>query len=207
MKRYTSKIARRYGENLQLKGERDASPKAAIRRKPYPPGMHGKSRRRRITEYGRQLAEKQKLKAIYGVTERQFLRYFKEASKVKERTDEFLLQEFERRLDNVVWRLGWADSRAQARQMINHGHIVVNGRKLNIPSYQVKIGDELEVRAKSRDLKLFANLKDRIKNKEIQEWLLLKKTQPFKAKIVSLPKREEVNVPVDMPQVIQFYSR
>ena len=141
------KIERRYGVSLELKGERRLKGKSALEKRPYPPGQHGQ-RRGKISEYGLQLAEKQKAKFLYGVSERQFRRYFKEAARMKGNTGENLIILLERRLDNVVYRMGFATTRRQARQLVSHGHILVDGKKVNIPSYLVKPGQKISLKKK-----------------------------------------------------------
>lgn len=207
MKRYTSKISRRYGENLQLKGERDEGPKAAFRRKPYPPGIHGRTRRRKVSEYGLQLAEKQKLRIMYGLSEKQFRRFIEKAQNSSEPTNVALLKLLERRLDNVVFRLGLADSRAQARQYVAHGHINVNGSRINIPSYIVRKGDAITVRERARQLKPFTSLTPKkLKNIQIPEWLTLD-IKKLEAKVMSDPDPAQLKVPVEVPMIIEFYAR
>lgn len=211
MARYTGpvcKLCRREGEKLFLKGERCFTPKCAVEKRGYPPGMHGRRRqlRRRMSDYGLQLREKQKAKRIYGVMERQFRRYFQEALKVKGLTGATLLQTLERRLDNVVMRLGLADSRAQARQLITHGHITVNGRKMDVSSYLVEVGDEIAVRSQSRKNRYFASLTEMLDPGIVPDWLQLD-VQEMKGKVLTFPSREQIQEPINEQLVVEYYSR
>lgn len=205
MKRYKQKRARRYKESLGIKGERDDSPKAAFRRKPYPPGVHGK-KRRRISEYGQQLLEKQKLRILYGLTEKQFRRNMRQAQSSKEPTDYALLKRLEMRLDRVVLLAGFAESRAQARQFVTHGHFLVNDRKTDVPSYRVKPGDEITLKERSKKLEPFKNLSSKIKKSTLPEWLKVTK-KDLKITVKRQPQPDEIKVPVDVAQVVEFYSR
>ncbi|RME46209.1 MAG: 30S ribosomal protein S4 [Chloroflexi bacterium] len=211
MARYTGpvcKLCRREGEKLFLKGERCFTPKCAIEKRGYPPGLHGRRRqfRRRMSDYGLQLREKQKAKRIYGVMERQFRRYFKEALKVKGLTGATLLQTLERRLDNVVMRLGFAESRAQARQLVTHGHITVNGRRLNVPSYLVEIGDEIGIRPQSRKNQHFAGLAEVLDPGVVPDWLRLD-PQQMTGQVLRFPSREQIQEPINEQLIVEFYSR
>lgn len=174
-------------------------------KKPYPPGVHGK-RRRVLTEYGMQLAEKQKIRWIYGIRERQFKKYFKEASKEKGVTGDILLQKLEMRLDNVVFRLGFAGSRIIARQLVNHRHFLVNGKVVNFPSFQVKPKDVISIKKSSLKLVSFKDLKTRLKKYEPSSWLFLDKKK-LEGKVASLPTRKDAGIPADMQMVVEFYSR
>jgi len=201
------KKCRRAGQKLFLKGERCFSQKCAMIRKPYIPGIHGKSRRRRrVSEYGQQLAEKQKLRRTYGISERQFKNYFKEIATQKGNKEELLVSKLESRLDNVVFRLGWANSRGLARQLVNHGHILVNGKKAGIPSYQVKKGDLIQIKERSKKLALFLNLKTFLKKYEVPTWLSLDKKK-IEGKIVSQPKLEDIGKIGEISMIIEYYSR
>lgn len=202
------KLCRREGVKLYLKGERCFTPKCAIERRNYPPGMHGRRSqfRRRVSDYGLQLREKQKAKRIYGVMERQFRRYFQQALKVKGLTGAMLLQTLERRLDNVVYRLGLADSRAQARQLVNHGHITVNGRKMDIPSYLVRVGDVIGVRERSRRNAHFRSIVERLDPARVPEWLELS-PDALEGRVLALPKREQIDEPINEQLIVEFYSR
>lgn len=211
MARYTGsvcKLCRREGMKLFLKGERCSSPKCALERRSYAPGMHGRQAqyRRRVSDYGRQLRAKQRVRRIYGVLERQFRRYFELARRTRGRTGAELLCILERRLDNVVYRLGLGDSRAQARQLVSHGHFEVNGRKLNIPSALVKAGDEVQVRGSSRDNGHFLGLAEILEHRSVPEWLSLNASE-MSGTVVSLPKREQIDVPADEQLIVAYYSR
>jgi small subunit ribosomal protein S4 len=207
MKRYNSKRERKYGQNLQIKGERSLSAKAAFRRRPFAPGQAGKSKfRRRLSEYGRQLAEKQKLRISYGLKERQFRNVIQKAMKSIEQTDLAVMRILEKRLDNVVLKMGVASSRAQARQLVVHGHILVNGRKTNIPSYSVKKGDVISLKKKLQESSLCKDLTLKLKNYTPPTWISLDKKQ-LEAKIVNDPQDKDLETSIDLPQVIEFYSR
>lgn len=207
MARYRESVCkqcRREGLKLFLKGERCMTEKCSFDRRSYPPGQHG-TRRAKFSEYGIQLREKQKAKRIYGILERQFSLYFKRAERKKGITGENLLRLLEQRLDNVVFRLGFASSRSAARQLVRHGHFSVNGKKTNIPSYSVKPGDCIEVRFESQDLKI---LHDQVNKKEVKapQWLNLDKNN-LKGTVLSLPNREDIAVPIQEQLVIELYSR
>lgn len=211
MARYTDsvcKLCRREGEKLFLKGERCFSPKCAIERRPYPPGVHGKqvAFRRKMSDYGLQLREKQKARRIYGVLERQFRKYFKAAQRAPGLTGENLLQLLERRLDNVIYRLGFADSRAQARQIVNHGHIQLNGRKVDIPSALVNEGDEITIRSQSRQNEYFKYLAESIGHKALPAWLSVNENV-LSGTITALPVRSEIEISVNEQLIVEYYSR
>lgn len=189
---------RKAGEKLFLKGDRCTSPNCAVTRR-LSTNVKGQSRRNKKSEYGLQLAEKQQAKAEYGIREKQFRNYFIKAARAKEATGTALLQNLEMRLDNVIYRLGWVKSRSQARQLVNHGHFTVNDKKVDIPSYRVKIKDEIST-LKAEILKLTANDKPIVPN-----WLESKKD--FKAVVKSLPGREEIETAVDEQLIVEFYSR
>ncbi len=200
-----SKVDRRFGAVLSNK----KSAGKILSRRNFPPGQHGrvKGRKRKLTEFGLRLMEKQKLKFLYGgLREKQFRRYFEEASKAKGNTGQVLLQLLERRLDNVVYRLGMAVTRRQARQMIAHGHILVNGKKVDIPSYRVQVGDIIELKPASRDVPQFIENIQSIDPRSIPPWLELDK-ENFRGKVIDLPKEVELEVPVNVQYVIEFYSR
>lgn len=200
MPRITCKTCRRL--NQSVCGRENC----ALKRKPYPPGVHGK-RRERKSEYGRQLAEKQKLKLIYGVRERQFQNYFTKASKTKGLTGEMLLGLLERRVDNVVFRLGFAATRRQARQLVSHGHITVNDRRVTIPSFGVSLGDVIAIRPGSRDRKIFEDLAVTIKKHNPPGWLELNK-DTLTGLVKLSPSGDLVEgVPVEVAQIVEFYSR
>jgi len=201
------KKCRRVGQKLFLKGERCFSQKCAMIRKPYIPGLHGKSRRRKgISEYGQQLIEKQKVRYVYGVSERQFKNYFKEIVGQKGNKEELLVNKLESRLDNVVFRLGWARSRALARQIVGHGHILVNQRKVDIPSYSVKKGDVIQIKEKDKKLALFEDLKLTLKKYEAPSWLSLDK-QKLTGKIIGQPKIADIGKVGEIGMIIEYYSR
>ncbi|MBI2846107.1 MAG: 30S ribosomal protein S4 [Chloroflexi bacterium] len=202
------KLCRRQGEKLFLKGERCFTPKCPIESRNYPPGMHGKKSqfRRKASDYALQLKEKQKARWTYGVLERQFRRYFKEAEKRTGVTGLALLRMLETRLDNVVYRLGFASSRSQARQLVNHGHILVNGQRADIPSYSVKPGDEISVREPSQGNTYFQAVAKTLGEQPIPSWLQME-DKSFKAKVTSLPSREELGVPLQEQLIVEYYSR
>lgn len=211
MARYTDavcKLCRREGVKLFLKGERCFSPKCAIERHNYPPGVHGKKQqfRRKMSDYGIQLREKQKARRIYGILERQFQRYFSEAQKRPGLTGENLLQLLERRLDNVVYRMGFADSRAQARQLVNHGHFTVNGVRTDIPSYLVKPGDVIAVREQSRNNEYFRYVGEAMEHKRTVEWLDVNPGQ-LVGRVNALPERAQIDIPLNEQLIVEYYSR
>ena len=211
MARYTGpreKIERRLGEKLYLKGERSYSQKSAMTKKPYPPGMHGQKGSRKASEFAQQLKSKQKVRNIYRLLEKQFKNYIKEAIGSKKEPYEFILKELENRLDNVVFRMGFGQSRDQAKQLVNHGHILVNGKKVGIPSFHVKVGDEISVREGSLKSPFFTNLMPVwLKKHDAPAWILLDKDK-VSAKIKGSPTMPEsgMNV-VDLQSIIEFYSR
>ena len=202
------KLCRTEGQKLFLKGERCMTPKCAVERRSYPPGMHGRKGgfKRKVSDYSRQLREKQKARRIYGIMERQFRRYFAVASRSKGLTGAALLVLLELRLDNVVYRLGFADSRAQARQLVRHGHFAVNGRKVNIPSYQVKQGDVIAVRDGSRDSIYFKDLQDRLGDRIVPQWMSLDMAG-FAGRVLEQPSRQDIDAPLNEQLIVEFYSR
>lgn len=202
------KLCRREGEKLFLKGERCFTPKCAMERRPYPAGVHGKRRqfRRRESEYGTQLREKQKAKRIYGVLERQFRRYFEEAERRPGLAGLNLLKMLETRLDNVVYRLGLASSRAQARQLVRHGHFSVNGRKTNVPSYLVRPGDEIAVRERSKEAIYFRDVTQRLGERPFPAWLSLDE-ETLSGRVLASPSREDVEIPLSEQLIVEYYSR
>jgi small subunit ribosomal protein S4 len=197
---------RREGLKLYLKGERCYTEKCGVNRRSFVPGQHGQGRRNKPSEYGLQLREKQKARRIYGVLESQFRRYFKEADRRKGITGENLLQLLELRMDNVVYRLGLAASRAEARQLVRHGHFNVNGRKVSIPSYQVSPGEDITVRPGSRDKGRFKDLAELLRNQRTVEWLEVDR-QALSGRVVRLPVREEIDVPITEHLIVELYSR
>lgn len=214
MARYTGpkeKIERRLGERLLLKGERSLSPKSAIVKKPYPPGMHGPvkgKRPKKLSEYGQQLKSKQKVRNIYRMLEKQFKNNVKSALTSKKDLSEAIMNKLEYRLDNIVYRLGIAQSRDQARQLVNHGHILVNGRKVSIPSYGTKIGDEISIREGSKKSAFFATLAPQwLAKYEVPAWVEIDKTHMV-GKVKGHPTLEESGInPNDLQAIIEFYSR
>jgi len=203
------KLCRREGVKLMLKGERCLSSKCAIERRNFPPGQHGSGyRRRQMSDYGGQLREKQKVRRIFFVLEKQFRRHFATAQRMKGITGTNLLQVLERRLDNVVFRLGFADSRRQARQLVRHGHFVVNGRKTDIPSFIVKVGDEITVRPQSRTRTFFKDLDASgiLRKKGTPEWLSLD-PGALAGRIMRMPERSEMDLAVNEQLVVELYSR
>jgi len=211
MARYTGavcKLCRREGEKLFLKGERCEGPKCAIERRSYPPGLHGRQQRfrRKQSDYALQLREKQKVRRIYGVMERQFRRYYREALRRTGHTGQVLLQILERRLDNVVYRMGFAESRAQARQLVLHGHFDVNGRKTNVPSFLVKPGDQVRVRDRSRNLAFFQAQKDEMAHKKPPAWLAVD-GNALQGQVLTLPTREDIDFTINEQLIVEYYSR
>jgi small subunit ribosomal protein S4 len=208
MARYTGpvcRLCRREGIKLFLKGTRCYSGKCAIDRRSYAPGQHGQGRKK-ATEYGLQLREKQKARRIYGVLERQFRRYFAKAAREKGVTGERLLQLLELRLDNVVTRAGFAASRNQGRQLVRHGHFTVNGQRVNIPSYLVKEGDVITVATKSLSVPLFQEYAESMRGRRVVPWISVE-LNAARATIVGLPKREDIDIPVREHLIVEKYSR
>jgi small subunit ribosomal protein S4 len=191
---------------LFLKGDRCFKEKCAIERRGYPPGQHGQRRSRRKLGYPVQLREKQKVRRIYGVLEKQFRNYFKQAERQKGITGDNLLVTLERRLDNVVYSLGFASSRAQARQLVRHGHIVVGGKKTTISSYQVKAGQEISVREKSRKNEFIRSSVETARGRGIPNWLELD-ADNFAGKVSSLPTRDDIKLQVEEQLIVELYSR
>ena len=200
------RLCRREGMKLFLKGERCYTEKCAIEKRNFPPGQHGKLRKAKLVGYGLQLREKQKVKRIYGVLENQFRRYFEVADRTRGITGETLLQLLERRLDNVIYRLGLATSRAQARQLVRHGHFLINGRKVDVPSYQVKAGDTVGVRSGSAQDATIQHAMEEVKGRGIPEWLSWD-AGAMAGKINSLPTREQINLPVQEQLIVELYSK
>lgn len=208
MAKYTGprcRFCRREEIKLFLKGDRCYSGKCAIEKRSYEPGVHGKARKK-VKEYGLQLREKQKTRRIYGILERQFHNCFKQAERQKGITGEDLLCLLERRLDNVVYRLGLSSSRMEARQLIRHGHFMVNNKKVNIPSFRVKVGDEITLREKSKDIPRIKELMERAAEKTPPGWLEYQSDQ-LRGKVVDLPRREQIDVPVTEHLIVELYSR
>ena len=209
MGRYTGavcRLCRRQGEKLFLKGTRCQTEKCAASKRAYPPGQHGKGRRQKLSNYGVQLKEKQKVKRIYGVMEKQFRKYFKIASKTKGVTGKVLLQLLERRLDNVVFRMGLGISRAQARQIVRHNLIAVNSCRVNIPSYLVDKNDCVEIKAKDKvKIKIKDNL-ELSKDRTVPSWLEFH-TADMKAKVLRLPEKGDIQQPIQEQLIVELYSK
>ena len=200
------RLCRREGMKLFLKGERCYTDKCAIEKRNLPPGQHGKLRKAKLVGYGLQLREKQKVKRIYGVLEDQFRGYFEQAERTRGITGETLLQLLERRLDNVIYRLGLATSRAQARQLVRHGHFLVNGKKVDIPSYSVKPGDLVTVLGRSQKNPTIEHAMEEVKGRGIPGWLAFDATS-ITGRIVSIPTREQINLPVQEQLIVELYSK
>ncbi|HUL73151.1 MAG TPA: 30S ribosomal protein S4 [Vicinamibacterales bacterium] len=200
------RLCRREGMKLFLKGERCYTDKCAIEKRNVPPGQHGRARKAKMVGYGVQLREKQKVKRTYGVLENQFRRYFEAADRQRGITGELLLQMLERRLDNVVYRLGFATSRPQARQLVRHGHFTVNGKKVDIPSYAVRQGDTVAVRTTSSQNPTIQHAMEEVKGRGIPEWLVLEPAG-LAGKVSQLPTREQINLPVQEQLIVELYSK
>ena len=208
MARYTGpscRLCRRENTELFLKGERCYTDKCAIKRRNYPPGQHGQGRSK-TSDYGVQLREKQKVRRIYGILENQFRGYFQRADRMKGVTGENLLFLLERRLDNLVYRLGFAASRVEARQLVRHGHFTLNGRKVTIPSIQVKAGDVVELREKSRKVACINESLETVVRRGIPQWLELDKGA-FKGLVKNLPVREDIPMPIQEQLIVELYSK
>jgi small subunit ribosomal protein S4 len=207
--RYTGpvcRLCRRERMKLFLKGDRCFKEKCAIERRAYPPGQHGQRRGRRSLGYGPQLREKQKVKRIYGVMEKQFRNYFKDAEKRRGVTGDNLLVSLERRLDNVVYNLGFASSRSQARQLIRHGHVQVDSAKTTIPSYQVKTGQQIQVKEGSRKNEFIRASVETARGRGIPTWLELDPDN-FVGRVIALPTREDIKLPIEEQLIVELYSR
>ncbi len=191
---------------LFLKGDRCYSDKCAFDRRSYPPGEHGERRGRKTSDYGIQLREKQKIKRIYGLSEKQFHLFFERADRQRGITGTNLLVALERRLDNVVYRLGFANSRSQARQLVQHRHFLVNGRRVNIPSFQVNVGDTVEVREGSRNVQVIQEALDAVVRRGVPPWLDLEKER-LRGVVKSLPVREDLTMPMQEQLVVELYSK
>lgn len=200
------RLCRREGMKLFLKGERCYSDKCAIEKRNVPPGQHGRSRKAKVVGYGIQLREKQKVKRTYGVLEGQFRRYFEAADRQKGITGELLLQMLERRFDNVVYRLGFATSRSQARQLVRHGHFTVNGKKVDIPSYSIRQGDVIAVRRSSAENASIQHAMEEVRGRGIPEWLLFD-SAALSGRVSQLPSREQINLPVQEQLIVELYSK
>lgn len=208
MARYSDSYCRRCRSEqmkLFLKGDRCFTDKCAIERRQYPPGQHGQ-RRRKLSEYGIQLREKQRAKSLYGVLEKQFRKYFSMADRMKGVTGDNLLILLERRLDNMVYRMGFARSRSQARQLVAHGHFTVNGRRVTIPSYLVRQGDTVSVIEGSRKRAAIVESMESVERRGIPEWLMLEKDK-FQAKVMAYPSREQLTMPINEQLIVELYSK
>ena len=208
MARYTKsvcRLCRRENLKLFLKGERCYTEKCAIERRNYPPGQHGQNRRK-FSDYGSQLREKQKVKRLYGILENQFRNTFKEADRRKGITGETLLSLLERRLDNAVYRLGFANSRNEARQLVKHSHFLVNQTKVNIPSYLVKPGDIIQLREKSKKVVRILESLEGVARRGVPQWLELDKEQ-LKGSVKTLPTREDITIPIQEKLIVELYSK
>jgi len=206
--RYTGpscRLCRREGSELFLKGERCYTDKCAIKRRSYPPGQHGQGRIK-VSDYGVQLREKQKVRRIYGILENQFRGYFEMADRMKGVTGENLLFILEKRLDNVAYRLGFATSRTEARQLVRHGHFTLNGRKVNIPSLQAKAGDVLQLREKSRKITAITESLEGVVRRGIPQWLELDKDS-CKGVVKAMPVREDITMPIQEQLIVELYSK
>jgi len=211
MARYNDAVCkqcRREGEKLFLKGERCLSPKCALERRPYPPGLHGRKSqfRRKESDYALQLRAKQKARRVYGVLERQFRRYFREAERRRGLTGTNLLVILESRLDNVVYRLGFASSRPQARQTVRHGHVEVNGQKVNIPSYLVKQGDVVSIRPSSRSSGMIKDMVLDLEHRAVPDWLS-RDDPSLSGRVLSMPQRGDIDVTINEQLIVEYYSR
>jgi small subunit ribosomal protein S4 len=198
-------MCRREGTKLFLKGDRCFSAKCGVERRAYPPGQHGQGRAR-FSDYGVQLREKQKVKRMYGLLEKQFAQTMKRAARMKGRAGENLLVLLERRLDNVVFRMGFATSRAEARQLVRHGHFLVNGRKSSIPSTQLRTGDAVSVREKSRRVGRIAGALETLEGRSVPQWLEIEKDD-FKGVVKALPVRDDITMPIQEQLIVELYSR
>ncbi|HVN39247.1 MAG TPA: 30S ribosomal protein S4 [Myxococcota bacterium] len=208
MARYTEavcRLCRREGIKLFLKGDRCFSAKCGVERRAYPPGQHGQGRAR-FSDYGVQLREKQKVKRMYGLLENQFSRVMERATRMKGRSGENLLNLLERRLDNVVFRLGFATSRAEARQLVRHGHFRVNGRKAAIPSMLLRPGDTIQLRERSQQVARVTSALDALEGKSVPQWLEIEKAQ-FKGTVKAMPTREDITMPIQEQLIVELYSR
>jgi small subunit ribosomal protein S4 len=209
MARYTGavcRLCRREGTKLFLKGTKCLSDRCPLEKRNFPPGMHGKDRKAKIVGYGLQLHEKQKAKRMYFTLEGQFREYYEKANRATGVTGELLIQQLERRLDNVAYRLGFAISRRQARQVVRHGHVTVNGKKVNIPSYQVSVGDEIAIRESAKKLLIVEQGAQYAAQNPVPAWLEAN-FDTFTGRVLSLPKRKDVNLPINEQLIVELYSK
>jgi len=200
------RLCRREDMKLFLKGDRCYTDKCGYERRAYPPGQHGQARRKKPSDYREQLREKQKVKRIYGIAERQFRGYYYKASRMKGVTGENLIQLLERRMDNVIYRLGFASDHAEARQLVRHGHFKVNGKRVNIPSYLVKTNDVVEVKESSRKIARIIDSLGAVDRRGVPQWLEVDK-DTFQGKVKTLPAREDVTLPIREQLIIELYSK
>ncbi len=207
--RYTGpkeKLSRKVGENLGLKAERSFSPKSSFLKKPYRPGQHGKARRRALSEFGTQLLEKQKIKFTYGISEKQLKKCFNEAKQLKGITGNLILSALERRFDNVIYRSGFVGSRNISRQLVGHGHFLINNRKVTIPSYQVKIGDTISIKPRSKPKQIFFDLINKLKKHEMPSWMEVDKKN-LEIKINNEPGNNDLPKNFNINAITAFYSK
>lgn len=200
------RLCRRENLKLFLKGDRCYGDKCAYERRPYPPGQHGQRRGGKLSDYQLQLREKQKVKRMYGLLENQFRRYYELAEKQKGITGTNLLLLLECRLDNVIYRMGFASSRDQARQLVRHSHVLVNNRKVNIPSFQVKVGDVVEIKEKKRKVPVILEAMETVARRGIPNWMEVDK-EKFQGTLKSLPNREDLTMPVQESLIVELYSK
>jgi small subunit ribosomal protein S4 len=200
------RLCRREGIKLFLKGTKCFTDKCPIEKRNFAPGQHGKDRKAKVVGYGLQLREKQKAKRIYFTQEGQFRNYFEKAARAKGVTGELLLQQLERRLDAVIYRIGFGMSRRQARQLVRHGHVVVNGRKVDIPSFQCSVGDEITIRESSRKLLMLEQAKEFAAHGNPPNWVEIDRDN-YRAKVLALPKREDIQLPVNEQLIVELYSK
>ncbi len=191
---------------LFLKGAKCFTDKCPIEKRNYAPGQHGKDRKTKIVGYGLQLREKQKAKRMYFVGENQFRNYYEAASNAPGVTGEILLQQLERRLDTLVFRMGFANARRMSRQLVRHGHVLVNGKKVNIPSYQARVGDEISLRGPAKELEMVKNAMDFASHQAAPTWLQVDRAE-FKGRVLALPKREDINLPINEQLIVELYSK
>ena len=200
------RLCRREGMKLFLKGQRCLTDKCEIEKRNFAPGQHGKDKKTKVVGYGLQLREKQKAKRIYFTQEGQFRNYFEKAVRFKGVTGAKLLEQLERRLDNVVYRLGFGISRRQARQLVRHGHVQVNGKKVNIPSYEVNQGEEIQIRESSRKVPILETARDFASHQPAPAWLEIDR-ENYKGRVLALPKREDIQLPVNEQLIVELYSK
>jgi small subunit ribosomal protein S4 len=200
------RLCRREDMKLFLKGDRCYTDKCGYERRAYPPGQHGQARRKKPSDYREQLREKQKVKRIYGIAERQFRGYYYKASRMKGVTGENLIQLLERRMDNVIYRLGFASDHAEARQLVRHGHFKVNGKRVNVPSFLVRANDKIEVRESSRKIVRIIDSVGAVDRRGVPQWLELEK-DAFAGRVKSLPAREDVTLPIREQLIVELYSK